>query len=67
MIANESENGKKAFTAVEMMDMLHKHIFASTIAGRTPSTIERNIQKSFVDALITAAAESEGVKINKKI
>lgn len=67
MIANESENGKKAFTAVEMMDMLHKHIFASTIAGRIPSTIERNIQKSFVDALITAAAESEGVKINKKI
>ncbi len=67
MFANESENGKKAFSAVEMMDMLHKHIFAPTIAGRTPNVIERNIQKSFVDALITAAAENEGVKINKNL
>ena len=27
----------------------------------------RNLQKSFVDALITAAAEEEGVKINKRL
>ena len=27
----------------------------------------RALQKNFVDALITAAAESEGVKINKKL
>ena len=29
--------------------------------------MERSLQKSFVDALITAAAESEGVKINKSL
>jgi hypothetical protein len=29
--------------------------------------MERSLQKSFVDALITAAAESEGVKINKHL
>ena len=27
----------------------------------------RNLQKGFVDALITAAAENEGVKVNKKL
>lgn len=67
MIANENENPNSAFTVIEMMDMLHKHIFATTISGKNPDTMQRNIQKSFVDALITAAAENEGVKINKKI
>lgn len=67
MFENELQQGKAAFTAVEMMDMLHKHIFAKTISGGTPDVQERSLQKSFVDALITAAAESEGVKINKKI
>ena len=67
MFANEQANGKKAFTAIEMMDMLHKHFFAGTIAGKTLSLDERELQKNFVDALITAAAQQEGVKINKKL
>ncbi len=67
MFANEQANGKKAFTAIDMMDMLHKRIFAKTLAGQSPDIQERGVQKSFVDALITAAAESEGVKINKKL
>ena len=67
MLENEMQNGKKAFTVVERMDMLHNSIFAKTIAGKNPDVMERSLQKSFVDALITAAAESEGVKINKKL
>lgn len=67
MFANEQANGKEAFTAIEMMDMLHKHIFAKTMAGQSLSIEERGLQKNFVDALITAAAQSEGVKINKKL
>ena len=67
MFANEQANGKNAFTAYDMMDLLHKHIFAKTLAGQSPDIQERSLQKNFVDALITAAAESEGVKINKKI
>ena len=67
MFANEQANGKNAFTAIEMMDMLHKHIFAGTIAGRTLGIDEREMQKNFVDALITAAAQQEGVKINNKL
>lgn len=67
MLENESVNGKKAFTVVDLMDGLHKHIFAVTERGGIPDVMARNLQKNFVDALITAAAESEGVKINKKL
>lgn len=67
MYENEYENGRKAFTPVEFMDLLHQHIFKSTLAGKSPDLLERNLQKSFIDALITAAAEGEGVKINKKL
>lgn len=67
MYENEMHNGSKAFTAVDMMDMLHRHIFRKTIDAQSPDVMERSIQKSFVDALITAAAESEGVKINKNL
>ena len=67
MYENELQNGSSAFTAVEMMQMLHNSIFQKTIKGQSPNVMERSLQKSFVDALITAAAESESVKINKKL
>ena len=67
MLENELKNGKKAFTVVEMMDKMHNSIFATTIKGGTPDVMERNLQKGFLDALNTAAAESEGVKINKQL
>lgn len=67
MLENESVNGKKAYTAVEMMNDLHNHIFATTIKGGQPDVMTRNLQKLFVDALITAAAKEEGIKVNKKI
>lgn len=67
MYQNEWMNGNKAFTAVDMLDMLHNAIFRKTIAGQKLNVMERSLQKSFVDALITAAAESEGVKINKHL
>ena len=67
MYQNEWMNGNKAFTAVDMLDMLHNSIFRKTIAGQKLNVMERSLQKSFVDALITAAAESEGVKINKSL
>lgn len=67
MLENESVNGKKAFTVVELMDGLHRGIFATTERGTVPDVMTRALQKNFVDALITAASESEGVKINKKL
>ena len=47
-----------SFKPAEMMDMLHKHIFAPT----KPDMHERSVQKNFVDALIIAANENQGVK-----
>ena len=67
MIENESVNGKKAFTVVELMDGLHKNIFGITERGGIPNVMERSLQKNCLDALLTAAAEPEAVKINKKI
>lgn len=67
MYQNEWENGDQAFTAVEMMEMIHQSIFRKTIAGQKLNVMERSLQKSLLDALITAAAESEGVKINKSL
>ena len=66
MYENEALNGRDAFTPSEMMDMLHRHIFASTIAGRDPDLRERTVQKNFVDALMIAANENEGLKGGKK-
>ncbi len=62
MLENEAKQGKKAFTAVEMTDMLHKGIFKPTIQGRNPNVRERAIQKNYIDALIIAACERQGVK-----
>ena len=63
MYENEWLNGSRAFTPVEMMQMLHQNIFRKTMAGQSLDVMERSLQKSFVDALITAAAEQEGIKL----
>jgi hypothetical protein len=65
MIQAESDLGaSQAFTASDMMQMLHQAVFTS---HPQPDALQRSMQKSMVDALITAAAENEGVKINKKL
>ncbi|MDD2961560.1 MAG: zinc-dependent metalloprotease [Muribaculaceae bacterium] len=67
MLENELVNGKEAYTAVELLNDLHKQFFATTESGRIPDVMTRNLQKAFIDALITSAASSEGIKINKKL
>ncbi len=67
MLENEYRNGREAYTAVELLDDLHRSIFAVTIRGGKPTVCERNTQKLFVDALITAASASEGIKLNRSI
>lgn len=67
MLENESANGKKAFTAVALMDAIHKHIFAVTEKGGVPDVMTRSLQKGFVDALINAASEAQAAKDNRKL
>lgn len=65
MLQNEADQGAtKAFTANEMMNMLHQAIFVNIAQ---PDVMQRSMQKSMVDALITAGASNEGVKINKSL
>lgn len=65
MADNELANGDNAFTANEFISMLHQGIFAETMAGKKLNIMQRYVQKTFVDALITAAASATGVKIDK--
>ena len=65
MFENEAMNKDKAFKSSEMIDMLHNAIFAKTIKGQTPDVRERSVQKNFVDALLIAASENQGVKTLK--
>ena len=67
MLENEFNNGKKAYTAVDLMNDMHKSIFATTLRGGIPDVTTRNTQKLYVDALITAAAAGEGIKVNRKL
>jgi hypothetical protein len=67
MYQNEWVNGDKAFSAVEMMQMIHQHIFRKTISGQKLNVMERSLQKSLVDALVTAASELEAFKSTKKL
>lgn len=65
MIQAEADLGAaKVFTANDMMQMLHQAIFVNR---PQPDVMQRSMQKSIIDALITAAHENEGVKINKGI
>ena len=66
MLENESKNGKSAFTAVDLMDGLHKSIFGVTERGVNPDVMTRSLQKNFVDVLITAASQDESMKKSEK-
>ena len=67
MIENEKQNGKKAFTAIEMLDMMHKHIFGITERGGIPDANMRALQKGFIDALLVAAQEEATTKSAPKL
>lgn len=62
--AEEDLGANEAFTVADMLDMLHTAIFTR---HPNPDVMERNVQKSMVDILITAASESAGVKLNNYI
>lgn len=65
MLEQEAQLGKRAFTAVELMEALHGRLFGMTERGAFPDVRERNLQKNFLDALLTSSAAREGVKLNK--
>lgn len=54
MIQNETLNGNNAFTVVQMLDMLKSNVWA----GTPKDTYRRNLQKFYVDALISMIQSS---------
>ncbi len=67
MLENESRNGRNAFTAVDLMDGLHKGVFATTEKGLNPDVMTRSLQKNFVDVLITAVSDNEEAKNDRAL
>ena len=67
MIENESVNGKKAFTVVELMNGLHKNIFGITERGGIPNVMERSLQKKLSGCITYRCRRARSCKINKKI
>lgn len=65
MLANEARNGKRAYTAVNMIDDLHNNIFSNTMKGNSLNLYERTTQKAYVDALIIAADRNAASKEKK--
>lgn len=63
MTENEMVNGKKAYTPAEFINDLHNHIFGVTEKGGKPNVMQRSLQKNFLDALMTAGASSEAVRM----
>lgn len=59
MFDHETVRGKQSFTLLEMMNMLHRHIFGITERGGTPDMMQRNLQKMFVDILISGAHKDQ--------
>lgn len=67
MLENEARNGSKAYTAVDMMDDLHRGIFAPTIKGLKLTVFQRESQMAFLDALIIAVDKYATTKNYKKL
>ena len=67
MSENEHQNGKNAFTPVELMDMLYNAVFNATERGRKLTVKERFVQKGLVDALIQSVSEDAVTKKNKSL
>ena len=68
MLEAESKLGpKEAYTVIELMDDLHRHVFKKTMSGQSLNVKDRELQKNFVDALILAVSESATNKDARKI
>lgn len=67
MIANEADNGAKAYSVAEMFDDVHRVVFAKTAKGQSLNADERATQKAYIDALIIACDRGATSKEKKKL
>ena len=67
MYEHEAAHGAKAYTVLDLLDDLHRAIFAKTQARKSLSIHERITQKNYVDALIIASDRNAASKESKKL
>ena len=67
MYEHEAAQGAKAYTVLDLLDDLHRAIFAKTQARKSLSIHERITQKNYVDALIIASDRNAASKESKKL
>ncbi|RAJ08694.1 uncharacterized protein DUF5118 [Chitinophaga skermanii] len=67
MLENEAANGKAAYTVTDLMEDMHKGMFAKTMRNQPLDIYERNSQKGFVDALIVSIDKSVVRADQKKV
>jgi len=67
MYENEALNGKRAYTALDMLNQINDALFAKTRRGQTLTIQERVAQKGYVDALIIASDRGAARKEKKSI
>lgn len=63
MIENETLNGNEAYAPLDLMDDLREEIFAEAIAGRTPDTYRRNLQRAYLEGVEKLMTEDEGRRL----
>lgn len=61
LLHNETMNGAKAYTVVQMFDELRRAIWSEFSAGRPVDIYRRNLQKLYVDELLKIVSASEPV------
>jgi hypothetical protein len=67
MLENEKLNGKTAFSVMELLEDVHRHIFGVSERNAVPNFSERSLQKGLVDALILAVSKENTSKEKKKL
>lgn len=67
MVENEAVNGKGAYSVGDLLDDLHRGVFAKTLRGSALTVYDRIAQKGYVDALIIASDRNAARKEGKKL
>lgn len=67
MSENEHQNGDKAFTPVELLDVLYNATFGANRKKKALSVKDRFIEKGLVDALIQSVSEDAVTKKNRSL
>ena len=62
MIENETMNGAKAYSLIQMMSDLRKGVWTEVYNGRTADTYRRNLQRAYLDRLDFLIHEAKNQK-----